>query len=277
MNTETQSHPTISDDEIDLIDLFVLISENIKPLILLPLAGLLIATILVIFNHQKPKIYTSQSSIFVESPTAKEETPRVRAEVLISAINNGDAFSELRKQGTVTAALGKQDRLVNLTVFAEQPQTAQSVNQAVLNKIFQITELTGDDALRLQKLLANEKQRLSEIRKLIAETSLSPKSSAETIRTYGELLEIASSREFAIAKIQKQLSGLNAGDVVMSPTLPDAPNPTRKALPLLAGLIGGFFIALLWIFIKHALRATQEDPVQQQKWAQIKANLGLKA
>lgn len=112
---------------------------------------------------------------------------------------------------------------------------------------------------------------------MIAEAKLSSQTTPDAIRAYGELLNLASNREFAIAKIEQELAGLSIKDVVQMPTLPTAPQSTRKAIPLLAGFIGGGFIALLWIFMRHALRGAQNDPTQRTKLDQLKANLGFKS
>ena len=177
----------------------------------------------------------------------------------------------------VSASLGRQDRLLNITVTATTPESAQSSNQSVLEKLFEITALSGPEAERLQNLLQSERARLAEIQKMIAEAKLSPQTTPDAIRAYGELLNLASNREFAIAKIEQELAGLSSKDVVQMPTLPTTPQSTRKAIPLLAGFIGGGFIALLWVFMRHALRGAQQDPAQRTKLAQLKANLGFKS
>lgn len=259
------------------MDLLLILSENLKTLILLPALGMLLASGFVYWKLQTPKSYTSTSSIFVETRKDGEDEPRMHAEVLVSAINTGDTFKDLATNGSsIHASLGRPDRLVNIAATASSPEEAQSSNQAVLEKLFQMTALSGDEAQRLQKLLNNEQLRLAEAHKLIAETALSHKSSPDAIQSYSALLELASNREFAINNIQKQLSGLSMRDVVLAPTLPIAAQPMKKALPLIAGFIGGGFLALLWIFARHALSTVNADPLQSQKWSQIKSNLGLK-
>ena len=274
MNPDTQAHAPQSEEEIDLMDLLLILSENLKSLILLPVLGLLLASGFIYWKLQSPKSYVSTSSIFVEAPNGAS---KVRAEVLVSAINTGDTFKDIAAKGvSINASLGHTDRFVNITATASSPSEVQSSNQAVLEKLFQITVLPEAEVQRLQTLLSNEQQRLTEAQKLIAETTLSHKSSPEAIQSYSALLELASNREFAINKIQNQLSGLSMQDVVQAPTLPTTAQPIKKAIPLLAGFIGGGFLALLWIFVRHALSTVRTDPVQRQKWSQIKSNLGLK-
>lgn len=274
----TTTTSEMQDDEIDLLDLFLILSENLKTLIVLPLLGVLMAGGFVFWQSQKPQVYVSTSSIAVEKPVARDERPRIRPEVVASLINTGQAFTDLRNASThVNASLGRQDRLLNIAVTASSPESARAGNQAVLEKLFQITALSGPEAERLQNLLQSERARLTEIQKMIAEAKPSSQATPDAIRAYGELLNLASSREFAIAKIEQELAGLSSKDVVQMPTLPTAPQSTRKAIPLLAGFIGGGFIALLWIFMRHALRGAQQDPVQRNKMAQLKANLGFKS
>lgn len=273
----TPSPETTHTDEIDLMDLLLILSEHLKALILFPVIGLLIAGGFIFWQSQKAPRYVSDSSIFVETPTSQIEKPKLRAEVLIGMINTGDPFKTLATDGTVIqASLGRTDRLVNISVTASSQQVAQSVNQSVLEKIFEISKPSGDEAERLQMLLENEKQRLNEVRKLITETSLTSQSSPESIQAYGELLELASKREFTIDKIQAQLSGLNPQDIVRAPTVATPTANGKKLRTLTTGLIGGGFIALLWIFVRHAMASIRQDPQQAKKWALIKSNLGFK-
>lgn len=274
----TNSASDTQDEEIDILDLFVILSEHLKTLIVLPLLGLLIAGGFVLWQSQKPKVYVSTSSIAINEPSLLTKYPDSHAEAIATVINSGNQISELKSTtAQISASVGRKDRLVNIAVADISPEAAQAINQTVLEKLFKITALSGPEAERLQNLLQSERARLTEIQKMIAEAKLSSQTTPDAIRAYGELLNLASNREFAIAKIEQELAGLSIKDVVQMPTLPTAPQSTRKAIPLLAGFIGGGFIALLWIFMRHALRGAQNDPTQRTKLDQLKANLGFKS
>lgn len=274
----TNSASDTQDEEIDILDLFVILSEHLKTLIVLPLLGLLIAGGFVLWQSQKPKVYVSTSSIAINEPSLLTKYPDSHAEAIATVINSGNQISELKSTtDQISASVGRKDRLVNIAVADISPEAAQAINQTVLEKLFKITALSGPEAERLQNLLQSERARLTEIQKMIAEAKLSSQTTPDAIRAYGELLNLASNREFAIAKIEQELAGLSIKDVVQMPTLPTAPQSTRKAIPLLAGFIGGGFIALLWIFMRHALRGAQNDPTQRTKLDQLKANLGFKS
>lgn len=274
----TNSASDTQDEEIDILDLFVILSEHLKTLIVLPLLGLLIASGFVLWQSQKPKVYVSTSSIAINEPSLLTKYPDSHAEAIATVINSGNQISELKSTtAQISASVGRKDRLVNIAVADISPEAAQAINQTVLEKLFKITALSGPEAERLQNLLQSERARLTEIQKMIAEAKLSSQTTPDAIRAYGELLNLASNREFAIAKIEQELAGLSIKDVVQMPTLPTAPQSTRKAIPLLAGFIGGGFIALLWIFMRHALRGAQNDPTQRTKLDQLKANLGFKS
>lgn len=256
----------------------MILSEHLKTLIVLPLLGLLIAGGFVLWQSQKPKVYVSTSSIAINEPSLLTKYPDSHAEAIATVINSGNQISELKSTtAQISASVGRKDRLVNIAVADISPEAAQAINQTVLEKLFKITALSGPEAERLQNLLQSERARLTEIQKMIAEAKLSSQTTPDAIRAYGELLNLASNREFAIAKIEQELAGLSIKDVVQMPTLPTAPQSTRKAIPLLAGFIGGGFIALLWIFMRHALRGAQNDPTQRTKLDQLKANLGFKS
>ncbi|MGE6211755.1 hypothetical protein [Comamonas aquatica] len=274
MENEKNSHLDANNNEIDLMDLLLIISNNIKTLLFLPALGAICATAFIFWQAQKPTIFVSKASVSVESSIAKDEAPKARAEVVISAINSGDAFADFK--GAVTASLGRADRLVNLSASAESPEKARALNHSALEKIYSITAPSGAEAARLQKLLTAEQQRLIEIHQIISQYEISSETDAKNIRAYGELLQVANSREYSIAKIEHQLSGVSPSNIVLAPTLPESSQPIKKFIPLLLGVTVGGLFAFLWIFTRYGFQLLRQDPRNQAKIALLKANLGLK-
>lgn len=257
------------------MDLLLILSANLKTLVLLPLLGVFFALGWIAWQTNQTKIYTSNTTLFVETPTATGEVPKLRSEVVVSHINSGNEFASLAKNNqSISASFSPKDRLVSVLASASSPEEAQALNHTVLKRLYEMTAPKGSEAGRLHKLLKNEQERLSEVHALLRDASPATKDSAVNVRTYGELLEIASAREFAIAKIESELSGLSTSNIVMGPTFPATAQPVKKLMPLLAGLIGGGFLALLWIFVQHALTTLRKDPESRQKLNQIKANIG---
>ena len=275
MSLENENQKTPTDDEIDLMDLALILSENLKILLIFPLIGILCAGGFLFLQTQKPATFVSQASLSVESFNPDHLRA---AEVLVSAINTGDALGDLKSTtGTVTATLGRADKLVQLSATASSAEAAHALNQVALEKIYAFTTPTGSEPARLRQVLSNERSRLLEIQKLIAQTEPTITSSAEDVRAYGELLDIASKREFAIAKIEHQLSGLSPSNLVLAPTYPSPTYPSpKRLLALIAGLVGGGVIALIWIFGRHAMSKLRDDEKQVIKLQKIKANLGFK-
>ncbi len=256
------------------MDLALILSENLKTLLIFPLIGILCAGGFLFLQTQKPATFTSQAALSVESLNPAH----LRAEVLVSAINTGDALGDLNSTaGTVTATLGRADRLVQLSATASSAEAAHALNLAALEKIYAFTTPTGPEPSRLHQVLSNERSRLLEIQKLITQTAPTITTSAEDVRAYGELLEIASKREFAIAKIEHQLSGISPSNLVLAPTYPSPIYPSpKRLLVLIAGLVGGGVIALIWIFGRHVMSKLHDDEKQVIKLQKIKTNMGFK-
>lgn len=274
MPLENETQIPHTDDEMDLMDLALILSENLKTLLIFPLIGILCAGGFLFLQTQKPATFTSQTALSVESLNPAH----LRAEVLVSAINTGDALGDLNSTaGTVTATLGRADRLVQLSATASSAEAAHALNLAALEKIYAFTTPTGPEPSRLHQVLSNERSRLLEIQKLITQTAPTITTSAEDVRAYGELLEIASKREFAIAKIEHQLSGISPSNLVLAPTYPSPIYPSpKRLLVLIAGLVGGGVIALILIFGRHAMSKLHDDEKQVIKLQKIKTNMGFK-
>lgn len=265
------------------MDLALILSENLKTLLIFPLIGILCAGGFLFLQTQKPATFVSQAALSVEVSKASLSTQsfnpaHLRAEVLVSAINTGDALGDLNSTaGTVTATLGRADRLVQLSATASSAEAAHALNLAALEKIYAFTTPTGPEPARLHQVLSNERSRLLEIQKLITQTAPTITTSAEDVRAYGELLDIASKREFAIAKIEHQLSGISPSNLVLAPTYPSPIYPSpKRLLVLIAGLVGGGVIALIWIFGRHAMSKLHDDEKQVIKLQRIKTNMGFK-
>ena len=273
LTTESSHQP---DDELDLLDLVLTFVENWKLLILGPIATGLVA---LGISFALPKTYRSESSVQVERAGSGFSAPvaaslAMSADVLrtiapVAGLDDGLTAEEIHKKLSkrIQVAIGKQDKLLNVTTEAHTPETAKNLNQALLDTLFPYSKPRGLERKQLQQQLESERARLQETTKLEQETGgniASGKSISEaTASLYGELLAANSARQRTVLDIERRLEGLDSDDVVQTPTLPGSAIKPKKPLIVLGVTVATGFLLLLFVFARQALRSAQESSSDQ--------------
>lgn len=85
---------------------------------------------------------------------------------------------------------------------------------------------------------------------------------------YQETLFELFSKQFELAKVDESREGavLQVIDIAVAPERKAKP---KKALIAIAATLGVGFVLLMWVFVRHALRASQNDPTNAAKLRQI--------
>ena len=273
LTTESNHQP---DDELDLLDLVLTFVENWKLLILGPIVTGLVA---LGISFALPKTYRSESSVQVERAGSGFSAPvaaslAMSADVLrtiapVAGLDDGLTAEEIHKKLSkrIQVAIGKQDKLLNVTTEADTPETAQKLNQALLDTLFPYSKPRGLERKQLQQQLEAERTRLQETTKLEQETGAniaSGKSISEaTASLYGELLAANSARQRTVLDIERRLEGLDSDDVVQAPTLPGSAIKPKKPLIVLGVTVATGLLLLLFVFARQALRSVQESSSDQ--------------
>ena len=148
------------DDEISLLDLLLTVSQNIKLLILGPLAAGLCAFGI---TFALPATYESVAIL----PTDISSTLRLAA-VLDPVITKLDLAkgqtpeqARLALSGRIKFAQDKQTKLFTLTVSGDSPQQAQATAKAVLTSAYEFMRPRGSAKERLEVRLLQAKSTLA--------------------------------------------------------------------------------------------------------------------
>ena len=285
--TATTEKNMQQEDELDLLDLLVTLAENWKLLVFTPIVVGLLA---LGASFALPKTYESESSIQVERTGSGFSAPiaaslAMSADVLrtiapVAGLDDGMTAEEIHKKLSkrIKVTIGKQDKLLSLSTHANTPETAQKLNQALLDTLFPYSKPRGMEKEQLEQQLEAEKKRLQEATQLEQDTGAgiaSGKSVSEaSARLYGELLAANSARQREVLEIERRLEGLDNDDVVQRPTLPETPIKPRKSLLAVGATVSSGFFLFLFVFIRQALRSAKESsPDQAAKIAKIRQAL----
>ena len=291
MHTDiSASVSTYEDDEISLLDLLVTITDNLKLLILGPMAAGLIA---LGVGFVVAPTFESEALIKVPNPVSTTTANKsLSAEALDATLQSavaldpvvlanggpntaqGQTLTDARKalQSRISMSIGKKDGLLTLKAQGESPQQAQQLAQQLIAQAQRVSKPHGDDLKRLQDQLDNQKLQLEAAQQALREYTQSKTANNTSAPLLLTLVQSASQR---MLELEDHIRGLTDSDIVQSPTLPDrAIKPNKSLIAVVAALATGFAL-LLFVFVRQAMRNAAADPTHASKLAHIKRSLGM--
>lgn len=291
-------HTHAPDDEIDLLDLLVTVSENIKLLVLGPLVVGLFA---LGVSFALPQSYQSQavinSGFEVISKDGQVSFTGVRPELLVFMAHTAAVLEPVRKQigfmpeatteraltelrESIKVNLGRADKLVTITATAPSAEQAHRTNQALLAELFKQSQPRGAGWARLSARLEFEKESLRKVLSLEEELIAIIKSGKESdllSATYVNVTTVKGAHFDMIQSLEAQIEGLAPNALVQRATLPEKPLSNKKALvATIAALITGFAL-LLFVFVRQAFVNYAANPESAAKLARIKHSFRIRS
>jgi uncharacterized protein involved in exopolysaccharide biosynthesis len=180
----------------------------------------------------------------------------------------------------VKTQVGKQDRLLTITTQAKTPQEAQALTTLVLQQIYQTTQPRGAQRTLLETQLQTETASLAQASSLenaLAQQLAQGNAASSNAEVYTQLMAANSAKLQTIARLQAQLQGLSADDLVQPPTLPEKPiKPKKSLIAVITALATGFFL-LLFVFVRNAWQQAATSGESADKMLRVRRALGLKA
>ncbi len=284
------------DDEIDLLDLLVTVAENIKLLIFGPLlAGLLALGVSFALPQGFESKAVVQSGLEVTTANGRTAFSGLRPEYLVAmaqtnvvlepvlqqidflrGVPKEDGLSDLRER--IKLQVGKNDKLLTITVTAPSADQALRINQALVNELFKQSAPRGEDLARLKVKLQFEKESLAQTAALEQELIGIIKSGKESDLLSATFVNVTAMKGMHFSNIQdleSQMLGVTASAMVQPPTLPDRSKDQKTGLmATLAALATGFAL-LLFVFVRKAWANAGSNPESAAKLAAIRRSLGL--
>ena len=272
----------IQQEEIDLLDILVTLAENIKLLILGPL---LVGICALGIAYIVPQTFESIAVLKAEQATASLMTTAsvldpVAADLGLTKVDSAEeARTLLREQ--IKVSVGRNDKLLTLTVSAPAPQQAQAIANAVLQQTYVQSRPKGSDLTRLEIQLKDAKARTKSAEDaagalLKRMESNGAASSTESARGYAELLNVAAAAQNQVAAVQTQLEGLTDAQLIQAPTLPQKASKPKKGLIAIGATLAAGLALMLFVFVRQAVRGAAKDAGAASKMARIRRALALR-
>lgn len=272
----------IQQEEIDLLDILVTLAENIKLLILGPLfVGICALGIAYIV----PQTFESIAVLKAEQATASLMTTAsvldpVAADLGLTKVDSAEEARKLLRE-QIKVSVGRNDKLLTLTVSAPAPQQAQAIANAVLQQTYVQSRPKGSDLTRLEIQLKDAKARTKSAEDaagalLKRMESNGAAGSTESARGYAELLNVAAAAQNQVAALQAQLEGLTDAQLIQAPTLPEKASKPKKGLIAIGATLAAGLALMLFVFVRQAVRGAAKDAGAASKMARIRRALALR-
>ena len=272
----------VQQEEIDLLDILVTLAENIKLLILGPLfVGICALGIAYIV----PQTFESIAVLKAEQATASLMTTAsvldpVAADLGLTKVDSAEEARKLLRE-QIKVSVGRNDKLLTLTVSAPAPQQAQAIANAVLQQTYVQSRPKGSDLTRLEIQLKDAKARTKSAEDaagalLKRMESNGAASSTEWARGYAELLNVAAAAQNQVAALQAQLEGLTDAQLIQAPTLPEKASKPKKGLIAIGATLAAGLALMLFVFVRQAVRGAAKDADAASKMARIRRALALR-
>lgn len=302
MTPESNSIPFEADDTIDLQDLLLTVAESARLLLIGPL---LVGALAYGGTNLVPQTYESTAVLKIDNPAASEEagegmTPAVMASLMgnsvvlnaslkalgqLEGVNEREAEERLNKlRRDVQTQVGRNDKLLTVTVAANSPQAAQVTARTILSTAFQESRPRGGELEKLQAEMLLTKQLLLELES----SGETLKSSLEQGRTnpsadMGKLAEAISRLavdrvrlQAGLHKLERRAAGVSESDLLQPPTLPQRAVAPRKGLVAILATLGSGMALLLFVFLRQAWRTGNSTEQQRERWLALRKQYGIK-
>jgi uncharacterized protein involved in exopolysaccharide biosynthesis len=281
---EIQNRLSGADADVGLLDVLVTLAENVK---LLVIGSLLVGLCALGISFVLPPTYQSVAVLQAEQATASLMGTAAVLDPVIASLGLAkedtveEARIKLREQ--IKTAVGRNDKLLTLTVSGRSAQQAQAIANAVLQQTFQESRPKGSVRTRLETQLAEAKARLKNAQdasqgllKRLESSGAGVNGGAELARGYAELLGASGAAQSQISALETQLEGVSEAQLVQSPTLPQKASQPKKGLIAIGATLAAGLALLLFVFMRQAFRNTEANETTSAKLLRIRKSLGLR-
>lgn len=194
----------------------------------------------------QPHAYTSVATLTLDDARARKADAFMRTGPVVDAVRKVDPADTSRFQWSTTTGEPRRTATVfNLTVKDRDPVSAQAVGNALIAGWLELTKPRPEEMARLVEERERTKDDLRETEGLIKKASPAKDTRQKGAAPPVPVAPLLARRDtllLAIAKIDRDMRGTSRDVVLVEPSPPTSPDPTRAGL--LAGLAAGLVFLL---------------------------------
>ena len=282
---EDSANPANSaNNEVGLLDLLVTLAENIKLLVLGPLA---VGVCALVVSFLLPQTFQSVAVLQADQTTASLIGTAAVLDPVIASLGlaKDDTVEEarIRLRERIKAVVGRTDKLLTLTVSDRTASQAQAIANALLQQTYQESRPKGSARIRLGVQLEEARTRLKNaqdasvgVLKRLETNGSGAAGGVELARGYAELLTATGAAQGQVSLLEAQLEGLTDAQLVQAPTLAQKPSQPKKGLIAIGATLAAGMALLLFIFIRQAFLNTTPSETTSAKVLRIRNSFRMK-
>jgi len=280
---ENQSQQSANTEDSGLLDVLVLLAENIRLIIILPLV---IGAIALGVSFFLPQTFQSVAVLQADQATASLMIAAPVLDPVIGALGlaKKGALEESRIElrDRIKVVVGRADKLLTLTVSARTALQAQAIANSLIQKTFEESRPKASVLARLKIQLNEAQVRLKNAQDASVgvlkrlESNSSVATGVELAKGYADLLGATGVAQSQVLALEAQIEGLSAAQLVQSPTLPERASQPKKSLIAIGATLAAGLVLLLFIFMRNVFRKSTVSENTSAKLMRIRKSVGLK-
>ena len=286
-----------------LLDWLVTVAENLKLLVVGPLAAGLFA---LGIGFAVPQSYTSESILALPSASADgvlastataTTTATLQAAAMMTSpvvldpviealgLRGEQTVQQARKQlvTQIKASVGK-DGLLRLEATANSPTGAQNIANATIDSWLKSTVPSEIERVDLEKRLESAKSSLTAVEQLLKKLTTDGTANLSQPLTRGEagtsivaISELQSKFLNEVLRIPHSIQGLPRSVVKQAPTLPTETVAPKKGVIAMLVFLGVGAILIIWIFARQWWRKLSLVSETAEKQARLLAAIHVRS
>ncbi len=275
--------PSQDDYEISILDILVVLAENIRLILLVPVViGLVALGVSLLI----PPTYQSVSLLsLAESSESGMKSQEVMEKVLEKTdwIKGSNREASLKKLSSkIQVSADKKANHLTVTTEANTPDRARDLNSLIINeyRTYSLPKGKALDGINENiRILSEELSVLEQAAKKISANvdKVVPGTEGDNVaRAYATINDKIVNLKQGLYGLRQSLLGFGSEVFIQVPTLPEKPVKPKKAQIAIMATLASGFLTILFVFIRAAFRNLSGDAEASEKLARIRKGLGLK-
>jgi capsular polysaccharide biosynthesis protein len=285
---QSQTPSTLVKERPDFLDVLLILTKNIKLLVLTPLVVGLVALGIA---YLLPRSYVSNAIIAIPvgaSASAAVTTPQQAASIMVSPVVLDPVIDTLKLTPDLSRDLARnalaervktsvgKDLLVRLEVIGPSPEEAQQTANTVLDAWLRSTVPSDREKADLKQKLSHASAALAHVQRALTQLVVeNPAGAGPAGRKEGTLSlvaigELGDRYLDQVLGIPRQMEGLSREVIKQPPTLPtQAVRPKKALIAILATVLTAAALMSI-IMLRHLLDAAALDPRRAEKLRRLR-------
>ena len=276
--------PAIDQDyEISILDILVVLAENLRLIILVPLV---VGLVSLGISFLIPPTYQSTCFLYLgEAVIPAMKSEEVMGKVLektdwIKASHHDEALKKLAAK--LKPGFVKQDNILKITGDGPTPQKAAALITNLIDAYRSYSLPKGKALEGINeniKICTENLIWLEEAAKKISQNidRMNPGTEGDNVvRSYTTITTAIVAQKNNLFNLHQALVGFGSEIVIQSPTVPIKPSKPKKAQITIMATLASGFLTILFVFIRTAFRNLGDDAEASEKLQRIRKGIGLK-